>query len=144
MPSAGPAVDRSAARVDVVRALRAFGLALAALGSPPPAFGSINQVLAHGLTAAATEAAGIGAVIGGGVAVDGLSDPQRHRQGAARGGRVHGSDCGRAERCDESPWATAALEGQLALVRVALASEGNAPLNDAAFVLDQFAHGVRA
>ena len=115
---------------------------LAALGIPPLALSRSNQVLvvAHGLTDATTAGVRIRAVIRDGGNFDHVSDPQDHWQGAARGGRAHG----RAERGDEPPWATAVLEGQVALVRAAVVSEGHAPLSDAAFGLDQFAHVDRA
>ena len=123
---------------------------LAALSILTLALKSNNQVLAmaHGLTDATTAAVRIRAVIRDGGTVDGLYDPQGHRRGAAAGGRAHGSDHGRdhgrGQRGDEPLWATAALEGQLAMVRAALAGEGNDTHNDAAFALGQFAQGARA
>ena len=123
---------------------------LAALNIPPLALKSSSQlpVMAHGLTDATTAAVRIRAVIRDSGNADGLYDPQGHRRGAAAGGRAHGSDHGRdhgrGQRGDEPLWATAALEGQLDMVRAALAGEGNDPLNDAAFALGQFAQGARA
>ena len=119
---------------------------LAALNIPPLALKSSSQlpVMAHGLTDATTAAVRIRAVIRDGGTVDGLYDPQGHRRGVAAGARARGSDHGCDQRGDEPLWATAALEGQLDMVRAALAGEGNDPLNDAAFALGQFAQGARA